>query len=231
MLGEGRRGRRLERKSRCGGGGEEGFNFIFINKIRAAPHPFPSERGAQKILSRAEGPSGRREGGKNGAAIAAPPPAPRHNGCSSSSPPPPPPPHQVASAPSFPPSLPTPNTGLYRSPAAAAAPLSLPPRRYLQRHVLGFPVRPQPAEQLQGPPAVPRPSAAAARRVPLADDDVQLGHLGRARRHVDVVGHGEGGNEREGEEKGARPVRAGGGVAFNGRGASGERERARERAR
>lgn len=53
---------------------------------------------------------------------------------------------------------------------------------YLQRHLLGSPVGPQAAQELQGALAVAGP-------LPLADSDVQLGHLRGAGRDMDVVGH------------------------------------------
>lgn len=58
---------------------------------------------------------------------------------------------------------------------------------YLQRHLLRSPVRAQPAQELQGALAIPGPLS-------LADGDVQFGHLRRAGRDVDVVGHDSGQN-------------------------------------
>lgn len=106
---------------------------------------------------------------------------------------PPPTPFLPLSLPSLPPPL---KLGLAAFPAADldAGPATRPASTYLQRHLLGPPVRPQAAQELQGALAVTGP-------LPLADGDVQLGHLRGAGRDVNVVGHGGGRSDGRGTRR------------------------------
>lgn len=150
------------RRKTQAGGGEDGRREgrREPRMLRAAP---PRRRAAQQMGLRAGGCGDERgkEGGEEKKAA-----APPHNGR-----PPSPLPRLL---------LPSPPAWAAASPREAACG---PP--YLQSHLLGSPVRAQPAQELQGALAIAGP-------LPLADRDVQLGHLRRARRDVDVIGHDSG---------------------------------------
>lgn len=90
----------------------------------------------------------------------------------------------------------------------------MPARPHLQGHLPGVPVRPQVLQQAQG-------AVAAALLLLVLHRHVELRHLGRAGRDVDVIGHGpgdgghdhddhgDGDHERGGRRQAAGPFRPG----------------------
>lgn len=92
--------------------------------------------------------------------------------------------------------------------------IAVPARPHLQGHLAGVPVRPQVPQQAQG-------AVAAALLLLVLHRHVELRHLGRAGRDVDVIGHGpgdgghdhddhgDGDHERGGRRQAAGPFRPG----------------------